>query len=175
MRAGLAKGSGRGLFAGPHGIRAGGFIALHKGEWEWIGGLDGEDGGGSAYAISLDNWRVVTPVRPGSGWLGQYPAARVNEPVPGTRGNSFALAWGGCGDVVRGRKVACLALHAGAAGVAPGAEITWNYGGLYKRGSGRFAYEVGAGCVPLAAALCEAPASYFGHPSRVPADAYRAV
>ena len=39
-RAGLANGSGMGLFAGPRGIPAGGFIALHRGRWEWTGDSD---------------------------------------------------------------------------------------------------------------------------------------
>ena len=72
------------------------------------------------------------------------------------------------GAVVRGVKVACLAMHAGAAGVAPGAEVTWNYGPLYSR-----RYKVGAGCDPVPVPPWEVPARYFGCPTRVPEDAYR--
>ena len=72
--------------------------------------------------------------------------------------------------MLRGKRVACLAMHAGAAGVAPGEEITWNYGPLYAARHG--AYAAGAGCAPVPAPLCELPATYFGRPSLVPRDAY---
>ena len=93
VRAGLTEGSGLGLFAGSRGIPPGGFIALHRGVWQWTGGSGDECTEGGAYAISLDNWHVVTPVRPGVGWVCKYPAARINEPAPGMQGNAFAKTW----------------------------------------------------------------------------------
>ena len=169
VRKGGARGSGMGLFAGPQGIPAGGFVALHRGAWAWAWGSGGDYAGDSAYALLLDNWVLVTPVVSSRSLSGQFVAARANEPSPGGRGNVFALAWNGRGEVLQGECVDCLALHAGAEGVGPGQEILWHYGDLYRRKG----YKVGEACVPLSASQCELPCRHFGHPSRVPLDAYR--
>ena len=131
VKASTIPGAGLGLFAGPEGISPGGFIALHMGAWEWIGGSDRAYEGSSAYAMEWDDWRLVTPLREGVGGTARYHAARINEPAPGTRANSFARTWTGAGQLLSGGvKAVCMAMHAGAQGVAPGEEITWCYGGL---------------------------------------------
>ena len=169
VRVSAVPGAGLGLFAGPAGVPPGGFIALHMGEWEWVGGADGVYEGTSAYAVDLGDWRLVTPLRVGEGATDRYHAARINEPAPGTRANSFARIWTGRGQVLSGGgRAICLAMHAGAQGLAPGEEVTWNYGDQYAR-----AYEVGGGCAPLGPSLCELPSSCFMHEGCVPRSAYR--
>ena len=184
VRSGKAKGSGLGLFVGGQDIEPGAFIALQRGAW-----ISNEDGsrayaGDSAYAINTGEFTLVPPVTAPLQTIGDmadpYPAARINEPSEGERGNAFARQWFRCAEVLGGapasQRIECLAIHAGDEGIRAGQEIKWHYGKDYKakrrNKSGR-RYKVGKPCGAVLKRACETPASYYASVNlRVPEDAY---